>query len=294
LQLRAFQATEGVFLVSSDPELPPPYIGVVGSVHGNEPCGLHVIEGLRDPTHALRSRLTTGTLVLIHGNPEATAQGTRHTRGGVDLNRLFEFRYLDDLPRELWSYEHHRALELRPVLEALDGVLDLHSSTEPTQPFVITGEPRVKLGMKLDCPYVTYGWTAPGLLSDRVLISPLLRLNRPAFSVECGQHGMSETHATAWRVAERYLEIMGALTPSDALSGHPCMVIEVAHRIAKPTLQFTFARPWRGFDHVAADEPLGGGDGVTLIAQEDLRVMLPNQNVVMGEDVFYLGRVIRT
>lgn len=265
-----------------------PLIGIVGALHGNELCGLHVTDALKDPGHPLRKQLKHGSLVLIHGNPSATAEGRRHTRGGTDLNRLFDYEFMENLPRTSWKYEHHRAAQLKPLLESLDAVLDLHSATEPSAPFVIAAPGQISIAEKLGCPYVTWGWDGPGLLANRVLASPLIKRGKIGLSVECGQHRSSESSQMALEVTERFLHAMGVME-GPAPSARPCTKLEVVHRICRPTLNFRFHRSLRGFDRLSPGELIGEGDGVRLTAANDYHVLLPNGNVSVGEDMLYLA-----
>lgn len=279
---------EGVRILSPDGLCSPPFVGIVGALHGNEPCGLTVFDRLLDPLNPVRQRLTHGTLILIHGNPAATHEGKRFTTGGVDLNRLFDFGFEATLPHAKWTYEHARAVELRALLEQLDCVLDLHSSTLESPPFVITPPESLLLADQLGCPFVSWGWDGPGIFSGRVLVSVPARLGRLAVAVECGQHDAPTSRENAWNAVERFLFAMGLLSgpPPVAL---PHARVEVMYRVGKPSDPFTFARPWKGFDRVARGEKLGAGAGYELVASDDYFVLLPNENVPVGDDVFYLG-----
>ena len=62
----------GALRISAAPDFPRPHVGVVGAVHGNEPCGLRAIERLRAELVGGELSLRSGTLFLIHGNPRAT------------------------------------------------------------------------------------------------------------------------------------------------------------------------------------------------------------------------------
>ncbi len=288
--MHALSHIEGVHAVSSDPALPRPFVGIVGALHGNEPCGLAVLEALQDPEHPIRQGLRFGTLVLIHGNPDATRAGQRHTTGGVDLNRVFDFSFVHTVPRHAWAVEHHRALALRPVVESLDAVLDLHSATLPTDPFAIARAPFVPLARQLGCRHVTYGWERPEILSTHMLCSVVSARNRPAIAVECGQHDDPGSVARAFDVTARFLAALGLLPPMESRPGEPAQVVEVVHRVAKPGADFRFVRVFRGFDRVSRGETIGRGGGVDLVASDDFVVMLPNDTVAVGQDVLYLGR----
>ncbi|HEX4353528.1 MAG TPA: succinylglutamate desuccinylase/aspartoacylase family protein, partial [Polyangiales bacterium] len=210
----------GALRISTSPDFPRPHMGVVGAVHGNEPCGLRAIERLRAELTAGELSLKQGTLFLIHGNPRATEEQKRHTEGGFDLNRFFDFRFVDELPSEHWLYEHHRAFALKPLLESLDSVLDLHSTTAPSPAFAIASPvPESQaLAASLGVEFVTLGWDRPGLLGDKVVIAPSTRRGLPAVSVECGQHDDPRSIQVAYRCARRALAYWGL---SDAPQTEP-------------------------------------------------------------------------
>ncbi len=289
--MHALSHIEGVYPVGVDPALPRPFVGIVGALHGNERCGLAVVEGLRDPEHPIRRALRFGTLVLIHGNPEATRVCRRHTPDGADLNRLFDFSFAHTMPRHAWGSEHYRALALRPVIESLDAVLDLHSATAATEPFAIVQGPFVPLAARLGCACVTFGWDRPAILSRNMLCSPVSNRYQPAVAVECGQHEDPAAIETAFEVTERFLEVLGMIPP---LKTHRdaarTRTIEVAFRVAKPNPAFQFTRPFAGFDRVRKGEILGRGGGVDLVASDDFVVLLPNDGVAVGEDLLFLGK----
>ncbi|HJL31671.1 MAG TPA: hypothetical protein RMI62_21495, partial [Polyangiaceae bacterium LLY-WYZ-15_(1-7)] len=58
-------------------ELPGPRVGVLAALHGDEPCGLRAHEWLLEHARAGTLAFTGGTLVLVHGNLEATRLGVR-------------------------------------------------------------------------------------------------------------------------------------------------------------------------------------------------------------------------
>ena len=229
--MKLLNNTKGVYIISSDPSFPRPYVGIVGSVHGNEPCGLRVIEGLLTSNHPLRKRLRRGTLILIHGNPEATASGKRHTVGGMDLNRLFGLKLLDASQADKGTYEHRRAMSLAPILDSLDAVLDLHSSTSQPEPFAIVPSSLLPLASRLQCSYVTYGWYRTGMLGHRTLTSRVLRNGKPAVAVECGQHESSAAVTNAWRIAENFLSLLGLLDGTPPAMPVSVNAVEMIRRV---------------------------------------------------------------
>ncbi|MGF1465851.1 MAG: succinylglutamate desuccinylase/aspartoacylase family protein [Sandaracinaceae bacterium] len=270
---------------------PRPRVGVFAAVHGNERCGLPVIERLRTEARAGRLDLRGGTLVLVHGNPEATRQDRRFTEGGVDLNRLFDFRFLLDLPERRWVSEHRRAAALRPVLEDLDVLLDIHSATRPTPPFAIVNEipDALRLAKRLGFPYATLGWESPGLRMNRVTIGAMGRRERPGISVECGQHADPEAPRRAELCTLNLLRALELLdgTPADDRN---VRVLQVAEVVARPSLGFRFTRPVVGLDRFEAGEVLARDRLTELRLREPCFVLMPNDGVPVGEDMAFLAR----
>jgi len=261
----------------------------MGALHGNETAGLRAVERVRAEADDFARRMRQGTIVLIHGNPLASEQHRRCSEGGTDINRLFKYDYVDSLAPEAWTFEHHRALELRPLITGLDALLDLHSASRPTTPFAICDgrAAGIDLARRTGCR-VTHGWDGPGMLMEHVSIGSLVAQARPALSVECGQHDDSETVDNAWTVLTRFL---GALGITDHAAGPELgPVFRLFGRVVKPTHVFHLSRQFQSFDRLAPGELLGSGEGVSISVEEEVYLLLPTPNAVRGEDIVYLAR----
>ncbi len=279
----------GAMRYALDPSFPRPHIAIFAAVHGNEPSGLvaqkRLAAELRDgalPFHA-------GTLILVHGNPRATKQMTRSSHPSVDLNRLFDFSFVHELPRHLWIYEHERALELRPLLESIDAAIDLHSTTLPTPPFAIAtrapgSEP---LAAALGLGYVTLGWDGPGLLGDKVVFAPLTQRAVPAVAVECGQHADVHAAEVGYQCLRRGLAHLGMLDETYPSNGAKRLVIRDA--IKRPSQTFRLASPLTGMHALAAGETIGEDENLVVCARRACYAIMPNDRVPVGSDMLYLA-----
>lgn len=281
----------GVVRVASSAELPRPHVAVLGAIHGNEPCGIRAIERLRAELAAGQLEVRGGTLYLIHGNPPATEQRARYTGGGTDLNRLFDYRFVTELPREHWVYEHHRALALRPVLESVDVLLDLHSTTAPSPAFAIASPVQASraLADALLLGYVTEGWEGPGLLGDRVVLAPLSRRGLPGVSVECGQHEDPEAASIAYQCIRRALGYLGIVAGGATQKSGKATRLQLRAAIKRPSPGFKFDRPLASMQKLAAGDIIGSDQDVTISARRECYVIMPNDNVAVGEDMLYIA-----
>ncbi len=278
----------GVLRISASPDWPKPYIGVGGSMHGNEPCGAEAIRHIASAFENGELSPAKGTIFLVHANPEATSQGRRHTPEGEDLNRLWDFEFTETLREEAWGYEHHRALELKEVLGELDVFLDLHSAGTATPAFgVSNGEAHIdELAKQIGIAYLVQSWYG---LADKVIIGFLKLAGIPAMSVECGSHGDPGISETAQRIAMNFLRVTGAIDDGHPTNGSEVRTVHVVETITKPSVEFHFGAQWTGFQRLAPGT-LVGRDRVTEIrTSRACYAVLPNLDVEVGDDVIYLA-----
>ncbi len=278
----------GVLRISASSDWPKPYIGVGGSMHGNEPCGAEAVRRIAGDFENGDLSPAKGTVFLVHANPEATLQGRRHTAKGEDLNRVWDFEFTRTLREEAWGYEHHRALELKDVLGGLDVFLDLHSAGSTTPAFgVSNGEaPIDEIAKQIGIAYLVQSWYG---LADKVVIGFLKLAGIPALSVECGAHDDPAISETAQRIAMSFLRATGAIDDGHPTNGSEVRTVHVVETITKPSKEFHFGAQWTGFQRL---EPgaLVGRDRITEIrASRACYAVLPNLDVEVGDDVIYLA-----
>lgn len=278
----------GVWRASASADWPRPYIGVCGSIHGNEPCGADAIQRIAHAFENGELAAAKGTIFLIHANPEASSQGRRHTPEGEDLNRVWDFDFTNTLRREAWGYEHHRALELKELLAELDLFLDLHSAGTSTPAFgVSNGEgPIDEIAKQVGISFLVQSWYG---LADRVVIGFLKLTGVPAFSVECGAHGDPEISETAYQIAMNFLRVTAAIDDGNPSDDNDVRTVHVIETITKPSEDFGFGAPWTGFQELEPGTLLGRDRVTEIRVSQPCYAVLPNPNVEVGDDVIYLA-----
>jgi predicted deacylase len=280
---------------------PGPVVGITAVVHGNEPCGAIAVDWL------LREgvRPTTGTLLLAFANVEAYARfdpadpnATRWV--DEDLNRVWSEDVLDG-PRD--SVELRRARELRPVIDQIDLLLDIHSMQHPTAPLMLAGPlPKGRaLARAVGVPAVVVsdaGHAAGRRLRDYGgFADPASAKN--ALLVECGQHWEAEAGPRAIETALRFLVATGSIDSEAGaafLASRPApppqRMIEVTEAVTIETDRFAFAEPYRGLETIekAGTQIATDGGRAVCTPYDNCVLIMPSKRLWPGQTAVRLGR----
>ncbi len=274
---------------------PGPHVLINALTHGNEFCGMVAA------THLLDTgvRPLIGTLTVSFANVAAyetfdTAHPFDSRQLVHNLNRIWSSAWLDG-PDD--SPELRRARALRPVVAAADHVLDIHSTSQPVQPFWVypqfdrngtaalaMGEPAVHLvmpqGLGSGTPLIQHG--AHGTPGHHGV----------ALVAECGQHFLQSSADRAIQVAMGFLAHFGLLAP---LPGRAAPVAHQRYGLLQTCMvthaDFRFARPLVGFETFAPGELIAsqGPDQIRAPA-EGCTVLMPTREPIIGREAVYLSR----
>ena len=283
---------------------PGPHVAVMGLTHGNEICGAIALDRL------LRAgiRPRRGTLTLAFDNVAAYREfdprypiASRYV--DEDFNRLWSPATLDG-PRR--SVELERARALRPIVDAADYLLDLHSMQYATAPLMLAGLlPRSReLAQRVGIPELIMcdaGHAAGPRMRDYGGFgdpaSP-----KTALLIECGQHWERRAAEVATDVMLRFLIALDCVTRDDvAALGGPDFaatprqkVIEVTEAITIAGGHFEFVEPYVGLEIIAKKGSLlGHDDGKEVRTPYDNCVLImPSRRLVKGQTAVRLGRFV--
>ena len=283
---------------------PGPHVVVCALTHGNEICGAIALDLL------LRARVRPrrGTLTLAFDNVAAYREfdprypvASRYV--DEDFNRLWSPATLDG-PRR--SVELERARALRPIVDAADFLLDLHSMQYATKPLMLAGLlPRSReLARRVGIPELIMcdaGHAAGPRMRDYGGFGDPASA-KTALLIECGQHWERRAAEVATDVMLRFLIAVGSVT-SDvvaALGGpdfaaHPQqLVIEVTEAVTITGEHFDFVDDFRGLEVLPQKGSLiGRDDGREVRTPYDNCVLImPSRRLVKGQTAVRLGRYI--
>ena len=283
---------------------PGPHVVVCALTHGNEICGAIALDLL------LRARVRPrrGTLTLAFDNVAAYREfdprypvASRYV--DEDFNRLWSPATLDG-PRR--SVELERARALRPIVDAADFLLDLHSMQYATKPLMLAGLlPRSReLARRVGIPELIMcdaGHAAGPRMRDYGGFGDPASA-KTALLIECGQHWERRAAEVATDVMLRFLIAVGSVT-SDvvaALGGpdfaaHPQqLVIEVTEAVTITGEHFDFVDDFRGLEVLPQKGSLIGRDDGREVRTpyDDCVLIMPSRRLVRGQTAVRLGRFV--
>lgn len=277
-----------------------PHVMLSAVVHGNELCGAIALDYLM--RHEVRP--VAGTLTLAFMNVAAfdtfdESNPTVSRYVDEDFNRLWTREVLDG---DRDSVELRRAREVRPIIDNVDYLLDIHSMQHSTVPLMMCGpqEKGRRLARDIAAPKHVVsdaGHAAGRRMRDYEAFSHSMS-PRNALLVECGQHWQPESVAVAKDIALRFLahyEVVGPAFVEEHLTATPPVeqhIIEVTGPITIQTDDFRFTESFCGMEVIEKKGTLIGWDGDTEVRTpyDDCVLIMPSRRLRKGESAVRFGR----
>lgn len=283
---------------------PGPHVAVMGLTHGNEICGAIAIDKLlRADIPPRRGKLTLGfnNVAAYREFDPRYPIASRYI--DEDFNRLWSPATLDG-PRR--SAELERARAVRPIVDAADYLLDLHSMQYATAPLMLAGllPKSIALAKQVGIPELIMcdaGHAAGPRMRDYGGFGDPAS-SKTALLIEAGQHWENRAAEVATDVMLRYLIALGVVTRDDvAALGGPDFaatphqkVIEVTEAITIAGGHFEFVEPYVGLEIIAKKGSLlGHDDGKEVRTPYDNCVLImPSRRLIKGQTAVRLGRYV--
>ena len=289
------------YVTTLDGGRPGPHVVINALTHGNEVCGAVAIDAL----YRLGVRPTRGRLTLALSNvaayqtfDPANPYASRYIE--EDFNRLWSPETLDSLRN---SVELRRARQLRPVFDAADLLLDLHSMTNDTAPLTLCGRTARGRELAKRLGYPSWIVADEGHASGRRLLDyggfAEPRGERTALLVECGQHWKAETAEVAVETCLRFLLMTDMIDPALALPllrkrDEPLRVVEVTQAVTARSDSFAFTHAFTGLEVLPRAGMVIGQDGErpVLTPHDDCVLIMPARRAKAGQTAVRLGRLV--
>ncbi len=280
-----------------------PHVMVSAVVHGNELCGAMALDWLfKSGLRPVQGRLT---LIFVNVDAFLSFDPENPTASRFveeDFNRLWTSEVLDG-PRR--SVELTRARAIRPLVDQVDLLLDIHSMQRHCDPLMMAGVlPKGRLlaeGVGIPEHIVMDAGHAAGRrMRDYEAFSDPSS-DKVALLVECGQHWEASSETVAKQSMLRFLVHTGAL---DIESVGPYLeeneaaqrVVEVSGPVTIETDNFRFVEEFQGLEVIERAGAVIGYDGDKPVRTpyDDCVLIMPTQRTVghKGTSAVRLGRFI--
>lgn len=290
------------YITTYDSKKPGPHVMINAVVHGNELCGAIALDFLFQK----KIRPQHGKLTLSFANYQAYLS--------FDPEKPFASRYLEENFNRIWelavlegtrtNLEIERAREMRPLVETVDYLFDIHSMQHKTQPLMMAGMclKGRQLAEAVEIPQhvvLDFGHSSGTRLREYgEFANPHSHKN--ALLVECGQHWAQSTVTLAIESTLRFLLHFGMIDP-DFVSEHlgqvpilPQKFIEVTHSITIQTREFRFLDEFKGMEMISKKGTVLGYDGELPIETpyDDCVLIMPGRRFNPGFTAVRLGKFI--
>jgi predicted deacylase len=282
-----------------------PHVMINALTHGNEVCGAIVVDAL------LRARLRPrrGRLTLAFANVDAYGRFDAKKPDASrfvdqDFNRVWTAQALDDTSRD--SSELRRARAMRPVIDTVDLLLDLHSMHEKSKPLIVAGplDKGIELSARLGTPATVIcdeGHPEGRRMRDyEGFGDPSSGKN--ALLIECGQHWEAAAVTVARDVTARFLLLSGVIDKEDVPDGwiqpspREMLVVRVTEPVVAKSMDFRFAGDYTGLEVFhEAGSVIGWSEGAAVATPyDDCMLVMPSlRQLRPGVTVVRLGKIER-
>ncbi len=289
------------YVTTLDSGKPGPHVGITAVVHGNELSGAITLDYLFQND----VRPAAGKLTLAFANVDAyhsfdADDPTASRFIDEDFNRTWG---LDVLDGDRDTVETRRARELRPIIDQVDILLDIHSMQHKTPALMICGPLAKGQQFAKDLGTPEFIVSDAGHASGKRMRdyggfgdpdSP-----KNALLLETGQHWEENSAYVAVDTALRYLKLLGTVDVEFGQDDHLELpddqkLIEVDGPVTIKNDTFRFAEAYTGFEVIEDAGTLLGWDGEeeVLTPFDDCVLIMPNRRLVKGQTAVRLGRVV--
>ncbi|MDU8942081.1 M14 family metallopeptidase [Ovoidimarina sediminis] len=293
------KGSDGVpYIWTFDSGAPGPHAMVSAIVHGNELSGAIAVDWLLNQD----VRPSAGKLSFAFMNIAAYAAfdpGDPNATRWVDedFNRVWDVAVLDG---ERDSVELRRAREVRPVLDTVDFLFDIHTMQHLAPPLMMSGRHAKSkaLAARIGVPERVvgdHGHAAGRRMRDyQEFDDPASP--KTALLIECGQHWEAASEDLAKLSAVRFLEVVGMVPQgSIAVGGLPearQRFFTVVEAVTIESDSFSFAREFTGGEIITEAGTLLGHDGdrPVVTPADNIMLVMPSMRLWKGQTAVRLAR----
>ncbi|EBA11183.1 succinylglutamate desuccinylase/aspartoacylase domain-containing protein [Roseobacter sp. CCS2] len=277
-----------------------PHAMISAVVHGNEPAGAIALDWmLQKQVRPLQGKLTLAFMNIAAYEAFDANDPNASRWVEEDMNRVWDTDVLDG-PRD--SIELRRARAVRPVLEDVDYLFDIHTMQHLAPPLMMTGrhQKAMHLAAQIGIPervVADFGHKAGRRMRDfGAFDDPTSQ--RAALLIECGQHWQVSAGHLARESALRFLATLGLIdlasfgVQSDAMP--PQRYFSVSEAVTIATDDFRFSENFMGGEIIPHAGTLIGHDGDVPVhtPADDTMLVMPSKRLWRGQTAVRLAQSV--
>lgn len=295
--------TDVEYVHTFDSGVAGPHVMIMALTHGNEVSGAIAVDQLlRTGLRPRKGRITLGfgDVDAYHRFDSRNPDATRFI--DEDMNRVWSAARLDSSDDSL---ELRRARALRPVIDSVDFLLDLHSMHEEAPPLMLSGPLAKGIRFAADIGVPEHVIVDAGHPNGKRMRdyggfgdpdSP-----KNALLIETGQHFSVRSKDVALDAASRFLIKTGAVAAADLISfmknakPAPQRVFQVTQAVVADTMDVAFAQDFRGLELIEHAGTVIARDAEREIVTpyDDCVIVMPSlRHVSPGVTVMRLARLL--
>ncbi len=291
------------YATTFDSGKPGPHAMISAVVHGNELCGAIALDHLfKQDVRPVRGQLSLVFMNVAAYTSFDPDDPTASRYVDEDFNRLWT---ADVLEGDRDSTELRRARIVRPLVDSVDFLLDIHSMQHITAPLMMAGPlPKGRaFAHAIGVPELVVtdgGHTAGRRMRDyKDFTKP--NSDRNALLIECGQHWEQASADLAIESAYRFLDALEIIDPETVKKALPEKArqnqryIEVSGPVTIETDAFRFAEDYRGLEVIPTAGTIIGYDDEQPVATpyDDCVLVMPSRRLRKGESAVRFGKFVQ-
>jgi predicted deacylase len=281
---------------------------VFAVTHGNEISGFDALLSLLEE-QKLDQREIHGKLFLIVHNIEAYKSyrdaaeirdlgDTEFRFLDINMNRIYDESHLNDASLSDLS-EIKRAKQIINLVPEFDYVLDIHSTSRPSDPMLIGGGEETDMKIADQLFFYRHILDIFNKIPGESLLGYVKRhgkrgKNTVAIAVECGSHFLSSSKYCARKTVIRFLQATGVVNLLDIKPPKDFSVTK--YRVIKNILpkydDFRWTESWSGFQKAQKGTILARENNTDIVLDDDYILIMPTAEPKPGGDGVYLAKAV--
>jgi len=256
---------------------------IMAGTHGNETCGINAFQNILPNLSIER-----GKVIFVIGNPKAVKKNIRFTE--FNLNRAFlpSSKYSNKIKK---TYEYNRAQELKKFLDQGDALLDIHSTLNPGEPFIICEKNSFEI---VNCFPKEFKRIVSGFdkLEPGATENYMISRAGIGIGIECGQHDNPRSIEIAKNAIISFLSVRNHIDHLKHKIIKKREVIQMNYIYHTETNSFVLARKFFDFEKIKKGEVIGIDGNKKKKAPRDCVVVFAHDRNKKNEEAYLLGNTV--